>query len=59
MKDLSLATLIAVFEEMFGAWLFWLLVAARPDGERSARCPAAQPATGDSSARAATRISAI
>lgn len=27
MKDLSLATLIAVFEEMFGPTVFWLLVA--------------------------------
>ncbi len=27
MKELTLATLIAVFEEMFGGWLFWLLVA--------------------------------
>ncbi len=27
MKELSLSTLIAVFEEMFGGWLFWLLVA--------------------------------
>ena len=28
MKDLTLETLIAVFEEIFGAWLFWGLVAA-------------------------------
>ncbi len=28
MKDLTLSTLIAVFEEMFGASLFWGLVAA-------------------------------
>lgn len=28
MKDLTLGTLIAVFEEMFGGWLFWLMVAA-------------------------------
>lgn len=27
MKELTLTTLIAVFEEMFGGWLFWLLVA--------------------------------
>jgi hypothetical protein len=27
MKELSLSTLIAVFEEMFGAWLLWSLVA--------------------------------
>ena len=27
MKELSLSTLIAVFEEMFGAWLLWGLVA--------------------------------
>jgi hypothetical protein len=28
MKEMTLETLIAVFEEMFGAWLFWGLVAA-------------------------------
>jgi hypothetical protein len=28
MKDLTFQTLIAVFEEMFGRWLFWGLVAA-------------------------------
>ncbi len=28
MQDLTLATLIAVFEDMFGRWLFWGLVAA-------------------------------
>jgi apolipoprotein N-acyltransferase len=28
MKEMTLGTLIAVFEEMFGAWLFWGLVAA-------------------------------
>lgn len=28
MKDLTLGTLLAVFEEMFGAGLFWLMVAA-------------------------------
>jgi hypothetical protein len=27
MKELTLSTLLAVFEEMFGAWLFWGLVA--------------------------------
>jgi hypothetical protein len=27
MKELTLTTLLAVFEEMFGAWLFWGLVA--------------------------------
>jgi hypothetical protein len=27
MKDLTLETLLAVFEEMFGRWLFWALVA--------------------------------
>ena len=27
MKDLTLPTLIAVFEEVFGGWLFWGLVA--------------------------------
>ncbi len=27
MKDLTIGTLLAVFEEMFGGWLFWLLVA--------------------------------
>lgn len=26
MKDLTLSTLVAVFEEMFGRWLFWGLV---------------------------------
>jgi hypothetical protein len=28
MKDLTIETLIAVFEEMFGRWLFWGMVAA-------------------------------
>lgn len=28
MKEMTLATVIAVFEEMFGVWLFWGLVAA-------------------------------
>jgi tellurite resistance protein TehA-like permease len=28
MKDLTLQTMIAVFEDMFGAWLFWIMVAA-------------------------------
>lgn len=28
MEDLTLATLVAVFEEMFGRTLFWVLVAA-------------------------------
>lgn len=28
MKELTLSTLIAVFEEMFGTWLFWLMVVA-------------------------------
>jgi len=28
MKELTLDTLLAVFEEMFGVWLFWALVAA-------------------------------
>ncbi len=28
MKELTFETLIAVFEEIFGAWLFWSLVAA-------------------------------
>lgn len=28
MKDLTVETMIAVFEDMFGAWLFWGLVAA-------------------------------
>ena len=28
MKDLTLGTLIAVFEEIFGAWLFWAMTAA-------------------------------
>ncbi len=28
MKELTLETMIAVFEEVFGAWLFWSLVAA-------------------------------
>ena len=28
MKDLTLQTMIAVFEDMFGAWLFWVMVAA-------------------------------
>jgi len=28
MKDLTPETMIAVFEEIFGAWLFWSLVAA-------------------------------
>ncbi|MGH1361816.1 MAG: DUF5368 domain-containing protein [Burkholderiaceae bacterium] len=27
MKDLTLPTMIAVFEEVFGSWLFWCLVA--------------------------------
>ncbi len=27
MEEFSLRTLLAVFEEMFGAWLFWALVA--------------------------------
>ncbi|MDJ0827557.1 MAG: DUF5368 domain-containing protein [Rhodobacter sp.] len=27
MKDLTLETLIAVFEEIFGPWLFWAMVA--------------------------------
>ena len=27
MKELTLSTLLAVFEELFGAWLFWGLVA--------------------------------
>jgi hypothetical protein len=27
MKELTFGTMIAVFEEMFGGWLFWLLVA--------------------------------
>ncbi len=27
MKDLTLPTIIAVFEEVFGSWLFWCLVA--------------------------------
>ncbi len=27
MEKLTLDTLLAVFEEMFGAWLFWLMVA--------------------------------
>lgn len=27
MKELTAGTLVAVFEEMFGAWLFWLMVA--------------------------------
>ena len=27
MKDLTLETMIAVFEDMFGVWLFWGLVA--------------------------------
>ena len=26
MEEVTLGTLIAVFEEMFGAWLFWLMV---------------------------------
>lgn len=26
MKELTLGTLIAVFEEMFGVWLWWLMV---------------------------------
>lgn len=28
MKDLTFQTLIAVFEEIFGRWLFWAMVAA-------------------------------
>ena len=28
MKELTFNTLIAVFEEMFGGWLFWLMVTA-------------------------------
>lgn len=28
MKELTLETLLAVFEEIFGAWLFWALVLA-------------------------------
>lgn len=28
MKDLTLETLLAVFEEIFGAWVFWALVLA-------------------------------
>lgn len=28
MKEMTLGTMIAVFEEMFGVWLFWGLVAA-------------------------------
>jgi hypothetical protein len=28
MKELTFETMIAVFEDMFGAWLFWSLVAA-------------------------------
>lgn len=28
MKEMTLGTLIAVFEAMFGTWLFWLLVVA-------------------------------
>jgi hypothetical protein len=28
MKDLTFETMIAVFEDMFGAWLFWGLVVA-------------------------------
>ena len=28
MKELTLQTLLAVFEDMFGFWLFWALVAA-------------------------------
>ncbi len=28
MKDLTLDTLLAVFEEIFGRWLFWAMVAA-------------------------------
>lgn len=27
MKDMTVGTMIAVFEEMFGAWLFWAMVA--------------------------------
>ncbi len=27
MEEFSLSTMIAVFEEMFGAWLFWAMVA--------------------------------
>ena len=27
MEEFSVGTFIAVFEEMFGAWLFWLMVA--------------------------------
>ncbi|WP_108483506.1 DUF5368 domain-containing protein [Oceaniglobus ichthyenteri] len=27
MKDLTFGTLLAVFEEIFGRWLFWLMVA--------------------------------
>lgn len=28
MKELTLETLVAVFEEIFGQWLFWAMVAA-------------------------------
>ncbi len=28
MKDLTFGTMIAVFEEVFGRWLFWAMVAA-------------------------------
>jgi len=28
MKELTLGTLLAVFEEIFGRWLFWAMVAA-------------------------------